>query len=166
MSVYDFLIDFGIASALILVGQLIRSKVKFFQEFFIPASMIAGFIGLFLGKRFLNVLPFSDSIGSYAGALIIIVFTVVGLNGFSSSKKGGEDSTVKRVASFTFYRFAIFFLQIGLGIFTTLTLVKLLVPSINPGFGLLMASGFTGGHGTAAAVGKTTWAGQRQATWA
>ena len=155
MSVYDFLIDFGIASALILVGQLIRSKIKFFQEFFIPASMIAGFIGLFLGKRFLNVLLFSDGIGSYAGALIIIVFTVVGLNGFSSSKKGGEDSTVKRVASFTFYRFAIFFLQIGLGIFTTLTLVKLLVPSINPGFGLLMASGFTGGHGTAAAVGKT-----------
>lgn len=155
MSVYDLLIDFAIASALILVGQLIRAKVKFFQEFFIPASMIAGFLGLFLGKRFLNVLPFSDSISSYAGVLIIIVFTVVGLNGFSSSKKGGADSVVKRVASFTFYRFAIFFLQFALGIAATLTIVKWLVPDINPGFGILMASGFTGGHGTAAAVGKT-----------
>lgn len=155
MTVYDFLIDFGIASALILIGQLIRAKVKFFQEFFIPASMIAGFMGLLLGKRFLNVLPFSDSIGSYAGVLIIVVFTVVGLNGFASSKKGDTDSVIKRVASFTFYRFAIYFLQFALGIAVTLTIVKWLVPNINPGFGILMASGFTGGHGTAAAVGKT-----------
>ena len=38
MSVYDFLVDFAIASALILVGQFLRAKIKFFQEFFIPAS--------------------------------------------------------------------------------------------------------------------------------
>lgn len=155
MSVYDLLIDFGIASVLILIGQLIRAKVKFFQEFFIPASMIAGFLGLLLGKHFLNVLPLSDSISSYAGVLIIIVFTVVGLNGFASSKKGESDSVVKRVLSFTFYRFVIYFMQFALGIAATLTIVKWLVPDINPGFGLLMASGFTGGHGTAAAVGKT-----------
>ena len=83
MTVYDLLVDFTIASALILVGQFLRAKIKFFQEFFMPASMIAGFLGLFLGKQFLNVLPFSASAGSYTGVLIIIIFGVVGLNGFS-----------------------------------------------------------------------------------
>ena len=48
MTVYDLLVDFTIASALILVGQFLRAKIKFFQEFFMPASMIAGFLGLFL----------------------------------------------------------------------------------------------------------------------
>ena len=42
MTVYDLLVDFTIASALILVGQFLRAKIKFFQEFFMPASMIAG----------------------------------------------------------------------------------------------------------------------------
>lgn len=155
MTVYDFFIDFAIASVLILVGQLIRAKVKLFQEFFIPASMIAGFLGLFLGKQFLNILPYSDSIGSYAGVLIIIVFAVVGLNGFTSGGKESSGAVVKRVASFTMYRFVIFFIQFVFGIAATLTIVKWAVPGINPGFGILMASGFTGGHGTAAAVGKT-----------
>ena len=154
MSVYDLLIDFTIASVLILIGQLIRAKVKFFQEFFIPASMIAVFLGLLLGKQFLNVLPFSASAGSYSGVLIILIFTVVGINGFSSGK-GGSGGTAKRVVSYTLYRFVIFFIQFALGIAATLTIIKVLVPNINPGFGVLMASGFTGGHGTAAAVGKT-----------
>lgn len=153
MSVYNFLIDFTIASALILVGQLIRTKVKFFQEFFIPASMIAGFIALFLRQVVPGFLPFSDAADSYAGVLIIVVFTVVGINGFSSGK--GSGGAAKRVLSFTLYRNVIMFIQFALGIAATLTIVKVLVPDINPGFGVLMASGFTGGHGTAAAVGNT-----------
>lgn len=46
MSVYDLLIDVAIASILILAGQLLRAKIPVFQKFFVPASMIAGFIGL------------------------------------------------------------------------------------------------------------------------
>lgn len=70
MSVYDILADFAYASALILVGQFLRSKVTFFQKFFIPASMLAGFLGLLLGSQFLNVIHFSDAMGSYAGLLV------------------------------------------------------------------------------------------------
>lgn len=36
-----------------------------------------------------------------------------------------------------------------------LTVVKALMPSISDVFGVLLASGFIGGHGTAAAVGST-----------
>lgn len=155
MTVYDMLIDFGCASLLILIGQLLRSKVKFFQEFFVPASLLAGFMGLFLGKRFLNIMPFSDSIGSYAGCFIIIVFTVVGLNGFEFGKAGGGKEEVQRIVGFQLYRLFCFFVQFIFPIaFTLLVLVKLF-PTLSPGFGILLASGFTGGHGTAAAVGAT-----------
>ena len=60
MSVNDFLMDFAIASLFIMIGQLIRAKVKLVQKFFVPASMIAGFLALALGSQGLNVLPFSD----------------------------------------------------------------------------------------------------------
>lgn len=50
MSVNDFLLDFAIASLFIMIGQLIRAKVKVVQKFFVPASMIAGFIALALGS--------------------------------------------------------------------------------------------------------------------
>ena len=49
MSVTDFLMDFAFASLFILLGQLIRAKVRFIQRFFIPSSMIAGFLGLIAG---------------------------------------------------------------------------------------------------------------------
>ena len=87
MSVNDFLMDFAIASLFIMIGQLIRAKVKLVQKFFVPASMIAGFLALALGSQGLNVLPFSEGISSYAGSLIIVIFAGVGISGFSFSKK-------------------------------------------------------------------------------
>lgn len=62
MSVTDILVDFAIASFFIAVGQLLRAKVPLVQKFFIPPSMIAGFIALALGAqglescRFLKIL--------------------------------------------------------------------------------------------------------------
>ena len=51
MSVNDFLLDFAVASVFIMIGQFLRAKVGFIQRFFIPASMLAGFMGLaFFGK--------------------------------------------------------------------------------------------------------------------
>lgn len=155
MSVYDLLIDFAIASILILAGQLIRAKVPVFQKFFVPASMIAGFIGLALGSQGLSILPFSSSIGSYAGVLIILVFTIVGVNGFEMGGNKGAREEVKRVVSFNMYRFVIFFIQFIIPIAVTLTIIKAIAPQVNQGIGILLAAGFTGGHGTAAACGAT-----------
>ncbi|MFV0497553.1 MAG: sodium/glutamate symporter [Candidatus Fimivivens sp.] len=155
MAVYHLMLDFSIASALILLGQFLRAKVPLFQKFFIPASMLAGFIGLALGAQGLKVLYFSDSAGGYAGILIIIIFTIVGINGFKFEGGSGAKNEAKRVVSFQLYRFLIFFIQFIIPIALTLTLIKVLAPEVNQGIGILMAAGFTGGHGTAAAVGKT-----------
>lgn len=154
MTIYDFFVDFTIASLLILTGQLLRSKVGFFQRFFIPASVLAGFIGLALGRSGFNILPFSESIGSYAGILIILVFTVVGLNGFKI-EKGGEGAQAKRIIGYQIFKIIAWAMQITFPILFTVLVLKRIWPDLNDGFGLLLHSGFYGGHGTAAAVGQT-----------
>lgn len=154
MTVNDFLMDFAIASVFIMVGQLVRAKVKFVQKFFVPASMIAGFIALALGSQGFNVLPFSDSIGSYAGVLIIIIFSAVGINGFSFSKAGLK-SEIGRVGSYFSYKVLAQTIQFSLAPLFSILVISKLFPEINYGFGLLLAAGFSGGHGTAAAVGDT-----------
>ena len=87
MSVTDILVDFAIASLFIAIGQFLRAKVPLVQKFFIPPSMLAGFVALALGGQGLGILPLSDSIGSYASVLIILIFSGVGINGFSFNKK-------------------------------------------------------------------------------
>lgn len=154
MTVNDFLLDFAIASIFIMIGQLIRAKVKIVQKFFVPASMLAGFMALALGTQGFNVLGFSDSIGSYAGTLIIIIFAAVGINGFSFSKAGLK-SEIGRVGSYFSYKVLAQTIQFSLAPLFSILVISRLFPDINKGFGLLLAAGFSGGHGTAAAVGDT-----------
>lgn len=157
MTIDDLFIDVSLASLLILIGQFLRSKLKIFQRFFMPASMIAGFMGLLLGSEVFNLLPFSSGIGSYAGILVILVFTVIGINGYTPALSGSNTAKTElsRIISFLLYKFIAFFIQLFIPVaFTLLVLVKLF-PDLNSGFGLLLATGFYGGHGTAAAVGST-----------
>ena len=73
-SALNLLYDVAWMSALMLIAKVIRSKVRFVQKLYIPSALIAGFMGLFAGKQFLNVIPFSSEISNYAGILIAFVF--------------------------------------------------------------------------------------------
>ncbi|MCI9187918.1 MAG: sodium:glutamate symporter [Oscillospiraceae bacterium] len=154
MSVNDFLLDFAVASVFILLGQLIRAKVKFVQRFFIPASMLAGFMGLTVRYLLPELLPISGSIGSYPTMLIMIIFASVGINGFSMGK-GGSSGEVARMSSYLSYKMVAQVIQYGLVPAFSILVISQLWPEINYGFGLLLAAGFSGGHGTAAAVGSS-----------
>lgn len=70
----SLLYDVAWMSALLLMAKIIRSKVRFIQRLYIPSALIAGFIGLFAGKHFFNIIPFSSEISNYAGILIAFVF--------------------------------------------------------------------------------------------
>lgn len=155
MTIYDVFLDFAIASALILVGQLMRAYLKPIQELFVPSSMLAGILGFLLGPQVLKLLPFSGSQGSYAGFLAIIVFTVIGLNGFEHASSGRSKEVVRRIISFQLFRNVGYFMQFGIPIAVGIYILTRFYPDLNPGFGLLLTSGFLGGHGTAAAVGST-----------
>lgn len=161
MTVNTLLVDFACASALILIGMLLRSKIKFIQESFVPASLLAGFMGLILGPNILNILPFSNDIGSYAGVITIFVFASVGINGFSFSP-GNMKKDLNRMGAYASYKILTIGVQVFIPIAFSILVISKLVPEINYGFGLVLVAGFYGGHGTAAAVGtsfdKLGWA--------
>lgn len=161
MTVYDFLIDFSLASILILLAMLIRTRVKFFQRNFVPASLLAGFLGLILGPNMLGVLAFSESMASYAGVIVILVFASVGLNGFSFSAKDMKRD-IRRMGSLASYKMLALSLQIFIPVILSILFISKAYPEINKGFGLILGAGFYGGHGTAAAIGpsfaKLGWA--------
>ena len=79
-SPWSFFVDLGLMSLLLLVGQVLRAKVKIVQKLFIPPSLIAGLLGLALGPNGLGWLPFSGELGTYASILIAIVFAALPLS--------------------------------------------------------------------------------------
>ncbi|MFP4481178.1 MAG: sodium/glutamate symporter [Thermovirgaceae bacterium] len=142
-------VDLGIVSALILAGKLIRAKVKYAQELFLPASLIAGFLGLAFGPNGLGWIPFSSNIGTYPGILIALVFGALPL----ASEKVPFKQIIERVGNLWAYSQIGMILQWGLGSLFGILVIVTIWKDINPAFGLMLASGFTGGHGTAAAIG-------------
>ncbi|PLX34947.1 MAG: sodium:glutamate symporter [Clostridiales bacterium] len=146
---WTLFVDVGLMSLLLLFGFLIRSKVRFVQNLFLPASLLAGFMGLILGPNGFNLLPFSASIGKYSGILIALVFAALPL----ASQKVPFKTISKRVGNMWAYSQSVMILQWGLGALFGLVVIKAIWGDVNPGFGLMLASGFSGGHGTAAAIG-------------
>ena len=146
---WTLFIDFGIISALILVGAMLRAKVKILQKLFLPSSLIAGFIALAFGPNGLEFIPFSGKIGSYSGILIALVFSALPLAAPPTPFKKVFD----RVGSMWGYSQIGMILQWGLGSLFGIWVLCRIWPDLNPAFGLMLASGFSGGHGTAAAIG-------------
>ena len=66
----------GIVGLLLVAAALIRLKVPFLRKAFIPASLLAGLIGMILGPYFLKVIPadMMSSIGALPTPMITIVF--------------------------------------------------------------------------------------------
>lgn len=146
----SILTDFAIAGALILVSQMLRAKLKFLQSLFIPASLLAGLIALVLGNQVLDVLHFSDYSGDYTWTLVVMSFVAVGLPGIKFTKASGE-----RIGSYFFYKLGTWTLQFSIPVILCCLVLSNANMGVDDSFGLLLASGFMGGHGTAAAVGAT-----------
>lgn len=149
-SATSLLYDVACMSVLLLIAKIIRSKVKFIQKLYIPTALIAGFLGLILGKQFANILPFSSEIGSYAGILIAFVF---GSMFIGSKTKVSFKSMFSSVGDCFLVNGAAEISQFALFTLLGVTVLPLIFPGMNKGFGLMLPSGFVGGHGTAAAVG-------------
>ena len=147
----NVLYDFCIISALLLVAKIIRSHVKFIQKLYIPASLLAGVLGLLGGKYFLNVLPFSTEISSYSSILIAVLFATLFLG---NKQKASFKKMIHDVGDTFLVNTAAEIGQYGLFVLIGVLLLPLMFNGINQGFGLMLPSGFIGGHGTAAAVGS------------
>ena len=142
--------DFGFISFLLLIGKYLRVKVKWIQKLFIPPSLIAGLLGLILGPNGLDWIPFSNYLSDYSAILIAFVFGALPL----SSPKIKMKTVTEKVGPMWAYAQLGFLLQWALvGLFGIFVL-KMLWPNLNDAFGIMLPTGFYGGHGTAAAIDR------------
>lgn len=147
---WSFFVDLGLIFALLLVGKLLRVKIKFLQKLFIPPSLLAGLLGLALGPNGFGILPFSDNLGTYAAVLIALVFGALPL----SSPKVSMKEVSHRVGPMWVFAQVGMLLQWALVGLFGLFVLKLIWPDLNDAFGVMLSTGFYGGHGTAAAIGS------------
>ncbi len=141
---------------LLLSGKYIRVKIKLFQKYFIPSSVIGGLLGLLIVQVFLsiNVFPaLNDIIPIWRvspGFLINIVFATLFLGRTIPNLK-----TIWNLGGIQlFYGQTVAWGQYVVGIGIVLVLLGP-VFHVNPMFGALINIGFEGGHGTAAGLVET-----------
>ena len=144
---WTLFVDIGIISLLLLVGKLMRVKIKWIQKLFIPPSLLAGFIGLACGPHGFDILPISEQTGTYAGILIAFIFGALPL---TSQKTKGNN---QEIGAMWVYSQTGLLLQWAFGGLLGLLVLNQIWP-LSPGFGITMPSGYCGGHGTAAAIGQ------------
>ena len=146
-SAYTLMLDVGWISLLMVIGNVLRHQVKFiFQDLLLPAPITAGLIGLLVGPNVLGWINFSDNLGDYTSILIAVVFASMAY----SMEVGGNMG--KGARNMWGYSTMMFTGQWGLFIVLGLFLFAPLFDTPN-WFGMMLPVGFTGGFGTAAAVG-------------
>ena len=147
---WAFFVDLGLMSVLLLFGQILRAKIKLIQKLFIPPSLIAGILGLALGPNGLGWLPFSGQLGTYSAILIALVFAALPL---SSTSNASMKEVVRTTGPMWAYAQLGMLLQWGIIGLLGLFVFKAIWPELHDAFGIMLLTGFYGGHGTAAAIG-------------
>ena len=158
---YQMLMDFGLMSVLLIIAHLIRSKLKILRYIYMPSSLIAGFLALFLGWQFLDVLPFavkengSPYMSSYPYLLVVLLFAGLFLGKEENAQKIPFRKMIKDIGDTFFYNLGAEAWQFGAALLFGLFVLAPLFPDLNQGFALMLPAGFVGGHGYATAIGKT-----------
>ena len=135
---------------LLLIASLIRLKVPFLKNWYIPASLIAGIFGLILGPFCLKVVPkeIMSSWSSLSGVLMTIVLAPA-MMGAARGKSG--TGTFKKAVNAACFTYSVTGMQFAIPLLLTLVL-------FTPGFGVnelfagTFEAGWAGGHGVAAAL--------------
>ena len=140
----DMIQTVGLAVVILIIGRLLRRKVKFFETYCIPSPVIGGFlfaiINLILRQMNLVIFEFDNTLQSF---FMTLFFTSIGFNAsWRLLKVGG-----RKVIMFLIVAIILVVLQnivaVGIGYAT----------GIDPLIALLTGStAMTGGHGTAAAM--------------
>ena len=143
--------DLSVLSLLLFIGFMLRKKVGIFQNLYLPASLLAGFVGLLLGPQVLGQytpyhLSISSTIAQWPGVLVTVV---LGLSffGSESSHNFGKIALSAVTQGGIMHQ-----TQVIVGMGVTLLMMPYF-PNLPFAFGLTPVFGFHGGHGTANAAG-------------
>ena len=140
----DMIQTVGLAVIILILGRLLRKKIKFFETYCIPSPVVGGFlfaiINLILRETNLVIFEFDNTLQSF---FMTLFFTSIGFNAsWRLLKVGG-----RKVVIFLIMAVTLVVLQnvvaVGVGYLT----------GVDPLVALLTGStAMTGGHGTAAAM--------------
>lgn len=147
-------------SFLLILGVVIKSRFKIFQELFIPSSIIGGIIGLFFSPEVMGRISifsisneWTKTISLLPSLLIVPIIASVPLGmDFKIKNSKGE---VKDILITSFILFIVTFLQLGVGYLVNFIYTYILKKELYSAFGAELNTGFAGGHGTAGMIGKT-----------
>ncbi len=146
------IIDVALLSMLLGIATLIKSKIGFIKRFPVPIPIIAGFLGLFLGKEILHLIDFDNiRLENMVYHLMSIGFISLSLK----SKAKIKNSVYLKSGMFIVSTYAI---QGVLGFGLSLLMAYTFFPDLFPPFGLLLPLGYGQGPGQAYAIGST-WEG-------
>lgn len=151
--VQNLLLYVSIIGLLLFIATIIRLKVNALRKLFIPASLLAGIIGLLLGPHFLKIIPATmmSSFGALPGQMITIVFACM-LLGIKKQKQSSSSMTHDVITGLG-WLWSCSFMQVGLiSILTALVFVPMF--GVDPMFGSVFEIGFAGGHGTAGGMAE------------
>ncbi|MGL5437257.1 MAG: sodium/glutamate symporter [Lachnospiraceae bacterium] len=158
----ELLKSLGILGLFLLIGVFLRSKIKLFQKTFIPAGVIGGFLLLILGPQCLNVLHIfsipDDWFSIFTllpGVLIVPVVASVplGLRIGGGSGSSTKPDVLKNIFPLIGIGLAASLIQFAIGYFTN-GVFSMGGAKLYEVFGIELAIGFVGGHGTAGTLGS------------
>src|SRR5699024_5720850 len=148
LSAWTIFTDLGLVAILLLIGSILRAKVKLLQRLFLPASIIAGIIALTFGPNGIKIIPFSREIGTYPDIMNAVVFATLPI----AAEKINWREITKRVGERWSYAQLPMLVMWGGGLLFALLCLNPFWGDMNAGFGLILGAGFVGGYGTAAAI--------------
>ncbi|MBU5628051.1 hypothetical protein KQI82_14150 [Oscillibacter sp. MSJ-2] len=149
----EILKAFCICGGLLLVGTFLRAKVKLFQNFYLPACVIGGFIGLLLSPTvmgnhaILNISAETNAIlSNIPSVLFMLIMAAMPMCSASLSRKSlrGKGDVWSLAILITI----IFCLQFAIGFGVNAAFTAAGRPTY-AAFGAELAQGFTGGHSIA-----------------
>ncbi|AEJ60318.1 Na+/glutamate symporter-like protein [Spirochaeta thermophila DSM 6578] len=139
--------DFAVLSLLLLTATLLKRKVPLLRKLLFPNALIAGFIGLLLGRDLLALIEIPEArLGTYVYHLMAIGFIALALK----ERTQRDMPTIVRTGAFIVSGYL---LQGIIGLGLTLLLLPF-IPHLFPAFGLLLPLGFGQGPGQAYSIGS------------
>lgn len=144
----QFFLDFAWLGVLLVIATVLRSQVPFLQKYLIPANLLAGTIGLFIGMNGLEWIDLtSDRLGTYVYHLLALLF--IGLGMRAPKKKIGLSSI-----KFGLIFLSVYMVQAIIGLLIAFLLFYTIMPDLFVGIGFLPPLAFGMNPGIAYTIGE------------
>ena len=153
-ALWHMIIQIGLISLVMLVGNLMRRKIKPLRLSLLPTAVIGGFAALFL--RQMGWLPFDKAfLESVTYHMTAIGFIALGLRAPARSERERSKALARDGVNSGAFIVSNYLLQGIVGIIVMLILSKTVLPDLFAAGGLILPMGFGQGPGQAYNVGNT-----------